>query len=175
MISYETAQVIIKQKALEGALPSECVSVENAMGRFLSQAIFSPINSPPFDNSAMDGFAVLAAATATASEKNPLSFSILGSIAAGDHFNQTKTQNSDLPFAIEIMTGAQIPHHLNVNAVIKIEQIRQINTKKIIIRSPVLQGENIRTAGEDIQKNEQLMPQGTFLGPERRNCFCTSF
>lgn len=166
MIAYETAQLIIKQKALERSLPTEYVPVEKSMGRVTSEAICSPKNSPPFDNSAMDGFAISSALTAAASEKNPLFFSILASIAAGESIGKTIKSNSDLPFAVEIMTGAPIPRHLHVNAVIKMEEVEQIEGQKIILRRPVLAEENIRLAGGDIQKSECLLTHGIFLGPE---------
>ncbi len=166
MISYETAQAIIKQKASGRFLDTEWVDVENSVGRVTAQKVYSRKDSPPFDNSAMDGFAVSSDLTTRASETNPLTFFILGSLAAGEHSRHLQATNSDLPVAVEIMTGAPIPRHLHLNAVIKMEEIEKIGGQKIIIKRSLLPEENIRSAGADIAQGEFLVAKGIFLGPE---------
>ncbi len=82
MISADEAQQSILQYARP--LGSEEVSLGKALHRYLARPVVAPIDLPPFDNSAMDGFAVRSGDTQSASEISPVSLEVIGTIAAGD-------------------------------------------------------------------------------------------
>src|SRR5690242_8638548 len=86
-------------------LPAECVSPADADGRILASDIVSPLNLPPFANSAMDGYALHAADTAHASAEAPVRLPVSATIAAGAHTTEPLRPGQ----AAKIMTGAPIP------------------------------------------------------------------
>ena len=81
MISIEEARALILAEAKP--LPSESRALSDVLGAVLAQTILAPHDVPPFDNSAMDGFAVLAADTRAATPDSPVELSVGETIAAG--------------------------------------------------------------------------------------------
>ena len=81
MISLEAA--LERMSAVVASLPAEAVSLNLAAGRWLSEDAFSGIDLPPFDNSAMDGYAVAAAELAAAASDQPANRQCAGETAAG--------------------------------------------------------------------------------------------
>ena len=132
------------------------VLLEQAVGHVLSESLKSPIAIPPFDNSAMDGFAV------RARETNPKR-RILGTIPAGKAvpIDESSEENA----AWEIMTGAPLPK--GFDAVIRVEETSlQSGPEKVVAlaRSPY-EGENIRRSGEDFRVGDGVVTAGTVLMP----------
>lgn len=168
MINYELALNSIKMAA--HPLPSERVPLLSALGRIASEEVLSPAMSPPFDNSAMDGFALNAAETTLASPESPIFFNIKEIVAAG--------QVS--PFfgkgtAIKIMTGALLPK--GYNAVLKVENaqvIEEHNGSTLCITSPINPGENSRCCGEDIQYQDRLIRKGDYINANRLMTLATA-
>lgn len=150
MISYSSALDIIEKAA--HPLTTEIVPLLKAYGRVASEDIVSPMMSPPFDNSAMDGFALHAAETALASTQNPLYFSVAEVVAAGQHSTYFGEKT-----AIKIMTGAPLP--AGYNAVLTVEEAVFVEGK-LCITTPFSSGKNIRYAGEDIQHHDVLLKAG---------------
>jgi molybdopterin molybdotransferase len=110
MISYNEA-LEITQKAFKSlGLQTEYVDLLDATNRILAEDIYSDINLPPFDNSAMDGIAV---------KLNPdiRKWKIIGEIPAGKYQNYTLDENS----AVTIMTGSMLPP--GSDTVIRVEDI----------------------------------------------------
>lgn len=163
MISYDEA--LLEVEKLPGSiLPAISVPVKEAVGYIAAEEIVSPLPNPPFRNSAMDGFAVLAANTEKASDENPLRLAVSGSIAAGDN---PESDFSTIT-AVEIMTGAIVPK--DFDAVIKIEdvELEKNSTDKpsaIIISKKARTGDNIRDVGTDIKKGEIILSAGTRIDP----------
>ena len=81
MISLEAALERILPAV--NPLPKETIPLISAAGRWLAEDVYSPIELPPFDNSAMDGYAVAAAEVAGASSDNPVNLRCVGETAAG--------------------------------------------------------------------------------------------
>ncbi|KFX18514.1 molybdopterin molybdotransferase MoeA [Pectobacterium parvum] len=131
---------------------TERVSLFNAAGRITAHAITSPINVPPFANSAMDGYAVRCA-DLSASTALPLA----GKAFAGAPF----TGEWPAGTCIRIMTGAPIP--AGADAVIMQEQA-DVSEDGIRFPHEVKPGQNIRLAGEDIQAGASVLPAGCKLG-----------
>lgn len=157
MISYPSALDIIEKAVFQ--LTAETVPLLSATGRVASEDIVSPMMSPPFDNSAMDGFALNAEETALASPENPLYFSVAEVVAAGQHsaYFGEKT-------AIKIMTGAPLP--AGYNAVLIVEEaqlVEENNASMLCITKPMMSGKNVRYSGEDIQCNDLLLKSGDYI------------
>ncbi|MDC9589021.1 molybdopterin molybdotransferase MoeA [Xenorhabdus sp. XENO-10] len=130
---------------------TETINLTESTGRITATDIISPINVPPFDNSAMDGYAVR---LADLNENQILP--VAGKVLAGVPFQgEWPTGN-----CIRIMTGAPIPS--GADAVVMQEQT-EVTETGVFFSHPVKQGQNIRTIGEDITQNAVVLPQGTKL------------
>ncbi|GAA3883911.1 molybdopterin molybdotransferase MoeA [Gibbsiella dentisursi] len=154
-----TSGLLSLEQALQNMLPqisplqeTETLPLAAAVGRITAQPVISPINVPPFANSAMDGYAVrLHELHAQA----PLS--VAGKAFAGAPFNAPWPANS----CVRIMTGAPIP--AGTEAVIMQEQA-EISDAGVRFTGQAVAGQNIRLAGEDIQQGAQVLPAGVKLG-----------
>ncbi len=132
------------------------VNFEHALGCVLAENIIADEHIPPFDNSAMDGFAVYADDTTDES----LMLRIVEDIPAG--YVSTKVlQRGE---AMSIMTGAPIPS--GCDSVIQVEWIERIDTEHIQPTRSVNRGHNIRKAGKDAQKGTVVLPTGTLIRPQ---------
>lgn len=151
-------------------LESERIPILEALGRILSEAIVSETKIPPFDNSAMDGYAVRAADVAGATPEAPVVLRVAGSVAAGyvaDHPLEHGT-------ALRIMTGAPLP--TGADAIVPFEDTSDVDRSKaarlaapadqIDIRVPVDPRAHVRPAGEDVRENEQVMAPGRLIRPQ---------
>ncbi|EKF86861.1 gephyrin-like molybdotransferase Glp [Methanobacterium formicicum] len=136
----------------------EEISLEEAYQRVNAQEIISTLNSPPFDRSAMDGYALLAEDSFGHSETNPFQLKVMDRIGAG--------QKSDLKLkpgeAIKISTGAPIPS--GANAVV-MEEFTHEEGDIIHVETSLTPGENVSPAGEDFNKGDTVLEKGKLLGP----------
>lgn len=174
MIPYNEAQTRILDLASHFTLETELVSLEDADGRICSEDVFSPECVPSFDNSAMDGFALCSHDTQNSSPLSPLELQVSSMIAAGDEPPPQSHQNrqaQDLAKgrAIEIMTGAPMPEHFD--AVIKVEDTQPVvgpgdGSSRILIRSFVPVGNNIRKKGQDYQVGQLVLAKGVQIRPD---------
>ncbi|AOM40746.1 molybdopterin molybdotransferase MoeA [Xenorhabdus hominickii] len=153
-----TSGLISLEQALEKLLAqtaplivTETINLTESAGRITATDIISPINVPPFDNSAMDGYAIR---LADLNENETLP--VAGKALAGTAFQGEWPTDS----CIRIMTGAPIPS--GADAVVMQEQV-EITEIGARFTSPVKQGQNIRTIGEDIPQNSIVLPKGTKL------------
>ena len=135
-------------------LPAVDLPLGDALGLTLAADITSPWNLPPFDNSAMDGFALRAADTADATPDRPATLRVTGTVAAG-HASDRAVGPGE---AIRIMTGAPIPD--GCDAVERVERITDLEDGRIALEAPVTRGENIRPAGEDVRAGETIFAAG---------------
>jgi molybdopterin molybdotransferase len=151
-------------------LPRERVSILDALGRVLVEEITSEINIPPFDNSAMDGYAVRAEDVAEARPGSPVSLAVIGSVAAGSVAGEDLNPGT----AIRIMTGAPLPQ--GADAVVPYEDTSDFDrpkeerlsapAKQIEVREAVQQRDHVRSAGEDIRQGELVMAPGRVIRPQ---------
>lgn len=138
------------------------VPIEESYGRFLGKDIIADHHVPPFDRSPYDGFAIRSIDTQNASRKNPVFLEQIGTIGAGDIFQETVGPMQ----AVKIMTGAQIPD--GCDAVIMLEMVRVIerNGRTMVeIKRTMNIGENISVTGEDTKKGTVLVTKGTYINP----------
>lgn len=156
MIEVEEAKRLVLESGQKLA-PAECALMDS-LGLVLAEDVVSELDIPPFDNSAMDGFALLASDTVAATESVPAVLRITETVQAGKVPRQTVIPGT----AVKIMTGAPVPS--GADAVIQVEQTRETDGKVHILR-PVKPGENIRRAGEDLTKGTVALAAGTLIRP----------
>ena len=134
----------------------EEISIHEAHKRVLAEDIIAFHDSPPFDKSAMDGFALIAEDTFGASNSVPKEFKIIDRIGAGD-FSDKKVNSNE---AIVIATGAPIPE--GANAVL-MKEYTTSDGDDLTIYSQVTPGENISPKSEDIEKGQKILDKNTFI------------
>ena len=161
-ISTEEARTIVLQAV--STLPAERVPLLEALGRVLAEDVTSDIDIAPFDNSAMDGFAVRAADLAGASTRSPVALRVVDHIAAGGVGTVPVTQGT----ASRIMTGAPIPE--GADAVVMVEFTKvdsgDGSTGSVVSfeREPKVE-DHIRRAGEDVRAGEVVVAAGEIVRP----------
>jgi molybdopterin molybdotransferase len=168
LISVEDA--LSKILAHVRPLEAEYVPLLKVLGRVLAQEIISDIEIPPFDNSAMDGYAVRAADIAAATPEAPVRLEVIGSVAAG-YVADTRLHPG---MAVRIMTGAPLPE--GADAIVPYEDTSDFDrpkeerlvhpTTEVEIRQPVQPGDHVRPAGEDIRRGERVLAPGRVLRPQ---------
>ncbi|WP_461863066.1 molybdopterin molybdotransferase MoeA [Thermococcus sp.] len=144
---------------LEELRELEEVSLSDALGRVLGEDIVSPIDSPPFDRSAVDGYALRAEDTFQAREYNPVELKIVDEIAAGEE----STARVEPGTAVKLLTGAKMPE--GANAVLMQEMAEREDSIIKVLR-PVAPGQNVAFAGEDVKKGETVLRKGQILRPQ---------
>jgi len=163
MIQYKEAIDIIKKISLK--LSSEKISILNSVNRICDSDVRSPSVNPLHNNTAFDGFAVIAKETKQTSIKKPKKFKIMKTIAAGDAPKIKKYFKNSV---IEIMTGGLIPKPFD--SVLAIEKAKYFPTKgkptHIIINKRVKKFSFIRFAGEDYQLNDLVIKKGEVIQPK---------
>ncbi|MDO8329037.1 MAG: molybdopterin molybdotransferase MoeA [Fluviicoccus sp.] len=132
----------------------ERVSLVQALNRVLAVDILAPVDVPPRDNSAMDGYAVHTDSLGSI----PLTLAISQRIPAGVNPEPLRPGT-----AARIFTGAVIPE--GVNAVVMQENCCQATPDSVQIRQAFKAGENIRLIGQDIRTGTRILQQGERLGP----------
>jgi molybdopterin molybdotransferase len=144
-------------------LAEEEKPVLDCLGQVLAEEIYSDINVPPLDNTAMDGYAVRAGDTGGANEKSPRLLRVIDTVAAGyisDHEVVSGT-------AIRIMTGAPIPK--GADSVVRFEDTDEARragpSAEISILKEAKVGLNIRRAGEDIARGSKVLSRGGTIRP----------
>jgi molybdopterin molybdotransferase len=135
-------------------LPAEHVPLLQGLGRAAAEDVVSPERVPPFDNSAMDGFAVRAAELSAGRRR----FAIAVALPAGT----TATAPVPPGAAAKIMTGAPLPD--GVDTVVPVELTVQ-EGEVVVVTEPVPAGANVRRAAEDVAVGDVLLRRGSRLGP----------
>jgi len=136
----------------------EKVSLDQALGRVMAEDVVSRINNPPLDNSAMDGYAVIAGDIQSATPENPVKLEMVEEIAAGYTAKGTLKPGQTM----RIMTGAPIPP--GADAVLMQEDTQKDGDSILCLDRADVE-ENIRRAGEDIKIGESVLKKGTTLSP----------
>lgn len=153
-VSEAVARILAEVKTL-GA---EEIALGEAGDRILAESLTAREDSPPFDNSAMDGYAVRAGDLANAGGGNPVALPVQERIAAGAE----KAQALRAGHAARIMTGAPLPD--GADAVVMQELTRRENGRVTFARS-VEPGESVRRKGEDVRAGDKLLDAGALLRP----------
>ncbi len=137
------------------------------LGQVLAEDVYSTIDIPPLDNSAMDGYALRAEDTGGANESSPRYMPVVGELAAG----ALPTKEVGPGTAIRIMTGAPLPQGADV--VVRFEDTDEVNRRscggdlaQIGILCQAQKGLNIRRRGEDIARGDLVLNEGAVLRPQ---------
>ena len=161
MISVDEAL----EKVLEhiDVLEAEESPVLGCLGQVLAEDIFSSINIPPLDNSAMDGYAVRSADTRGASRKSPRFLRVIDTATAGFICPSEVKPGT----AIRIMTGAPIPR--GADCVVRFEDTDESEHQGTPVETGILRevvpGSDIRLGGEDITAGSLVLNRGTVIRP----------
>jgi len=151
-------EAIEKGKKVKPKIRVRSVPVEEALGLYASQDIHSPKDFPPYDRSAVDGFAVSANDTISSSRLNPSIFKIVGDIAASSS-SLTSLQRGE---AARINTGGPIPE--GADSVVMKEDAEDDGTS-VRIFSPVRKFQNVSRRGEDLKMGMTILKKGTRVNP----------
>lgn len=157
MISFDEAQKIVWDTAHAHKIGIESVPVASIDGRICAENIEAPLSIQPFDNSAMDGFAVRLSDLAGAAEDSPVALRKTAVIAAGDAPPEVAIKSGE---CTHIMTGAPVPP--GAEAVVPVELVKQ-DGEQITFEAQPKESANIRRAGEDFKKGDQLLKVGDHL------------
>lgn len=158
MLNATEAKTLILAEA--EPLSTEVINLRKALHRVLAKDITADINLPPFDNSAMDGYAVRSSDVKRASNRHAALLAVAGEASAGNIFGR-KISNGE---AVRIMTGGKIPD--GADAVIPVEEVSS-EGNSVMIRRPIRKGEHIRRSGDDIAQGEKVLGAGEMLTPAR--------
>lgn len=126
----------------------------DSLSRVLACDMVAPADSPPFDRSPVDGYALRAEDIKNASKENPVVLEVVEEVTAGDHPQKEILSGQ----AARIMTGAPIPKGADCNIY---QEQTDYGYEQVKIFKPVKAFENYCYAGEDYRKSEKLIEQGT--------------
>lgn len=162
-----TVSVIEAQQAISSLIKpiesQEVIQIQHALGRVLAHDLISPIDVPPHDNSAMDGYALrgidLLQANTEQNSDALLPLTIIGSALAGAPVFNSEITNKQ---CVRIMTGAVMP--AGCDTVIPQELVRHLNADTILLDPRQIKpGDNRRLSGEDLKKGHAVLYQGRIL------------
>ncbi len=140
---------------------TEIVAVEETCGRVLGESARATVALPPFDNSAMDGYAVRAADTAAASSAHPVRLRVVGKIAAGNVFSGELAPHQ----CVRLFTGSPLPRGADAVVMQEATRLEPQHREEVSVLEPVKPWENVRLQGEDIKAGSELAATGTVLSP----------
>ena len=151
----EALEIILSKIHFKGI---EKVPIDQALGRVLCEDIIARRPNPPLDNSAMDGYALIASDIQSATSESPVELIISDEIAAGS----LGSIDVKPGHASRIMTGAPIPS--GADAVLMQEDTEK-KGDRILVNDKADVGENIRLAGEDVESGEVVISKGCVIEP----------
>ena len=152
----EAQRIVLESTPILGL---EKISILDALGRVLGEDIVAERDNPPWDNSAMDGFAVRwdDIKQQHAIQKT-VTLTVIEDVAAG----KMPSKSVGARQAIRIMTGAPLPK--GADTVLKVEDTEH-TPDSVRVFKPEQQGANVRSQGEDVKKGERIIGKGTRIRP----------
>lgn len=156
MVTPEEAREIVLGRV--NSLPVSEVDILDSLGYVLAEEVVSNIDLPSFNNSAMDGYAVLVQDTRGASSENPIGLKVVDSIPAGTVSKKVVRSGT----VMEIMTGAQVPE--GADAVVQVEDTK-IQGETVYILREARVNQNIRPIGESVNNGETVLKAGCLIRP----------
>lgn len=156
MISFEEALKLVEENV--STLGKTEVALREMAGCYLAEDVVATMNSPQFDNSAVDGYGVKASDLSNASEASPKQLKLVSAIAAGS----PKDLQISAGETVKIFTGARVP--TSCEAVVMREYCREENGS-VLIACGAQSGENIRRAGDEYKIGETVISAGIKANP----------
>lgn len=161
MVSFEKAFQLIDEVAKP--LSIETVKTTQIRNRILAEDVLSPISIPPFDNSAMDGYAISSCDLVGASIDSPIQLKLAGLTAAGDEPSEVEHPHKT---AWKIMTGAPVP--AGYNAIIPVENTKLSNDGNTVsCFSEAVVNAHIRASGEDFIQGDLVLKKQTQINANK--------
>lgn len=145
-----------RMAALVAPLPATTVPLGEAVGSVLAETVVSGLDLPPFDNSAMDGYALRSADTEAATEETLLRIPVEGEVAAGGFRREPLAPGT----STRIMTGAPMPP--GADSVLQLEH-GLYRDGFVEVRAAVPNGRHVRRRGEDVREGQVLFEPGVRL------------
>jgi len=139
-------------------MPQRRVPLESAAGFVLAEPVVARHDSPPFDTSAVDGFAVYGEDVAAASKTHPVRLRLAGTAPAGEPAGKRLRRGT----AVKILTGGCVPR--GAEAIVMQEDCREEKETVIVRRSAGL-GDHIRPRGGEFRKGQTVLPPGLPITP----------
>ncbi|MET7995111.1 gephyrin-like molybdotransferase Glp [Amycolatopsis sp. NPDC005232] len=155
MISVDAYRETVTE--LLGRTPVTTLPLAEAAGFVLAEDVHAGVSLPPFDNSAMDGYAVRAADVAGASAESPVTLPMADDIPAG----RVDVATLEPGTAHRIMTGAPLPP--GADAIVMVEDTDG-GTVDVRISKAASSGDHVRRTGEDVERGVVALRAGTVLG-----------
>lgn len=155
----EEARRIFYEVLPSASLPSELVPIRGALNRILAEDVRADMSVPPFEKSAMDGYAVVAEDTFGSSQTNPSLLKLTGESKIGELPRIVLKRGETAAIA----TGAPLPQ--GADAVVMVEDAKRLDTGDVEIYSPVAPGENVARIGEDVKQGTVVLDTGRKLKP----------
>ena len=156
-LRFDEARVIIEQVAHDQRLPIDRIALSRAHGRVLAQDVVASMALPPFDNSAMDGFALRHADLVQTSQTG---LRLVGEQFAGRALGLSIGAGE----CVRITTGAPLPSGADTVA---IKESVRVDGARIVIQGDLLAGAHIRRAGGDVHVGDHVLTKGCTLTPPR--------
>jgi molybdopterin molybdotransferase len=148
---------LVSERHTTVAAPGETVSLAQACGRILAEAIVAPFDVPSFDRSQVDGLAVRAADTFGASEALPAILNWAGEVAMG----QVATQPLAAGACFGVATGGMLPP--GADAMVMIEDVEQIDDETRLVTRSVAPGSHVTRRGDDTRTGQVVLSAGRCL------------
>jgi len=157
MVDADAALSIVLESA--PSTGTEKVQLMDTLGRTCARNILADVDLPSFDNSAMDGYALLSSDVKAALQNTPVTLAVIGESSAGNPFNGAVGPGE----SVRIMTGAMVPR--GADSVVPLESVRRLSEDKIecVAANPVKM--HIRARGEDIKEGEIVLRDGEVIRP----------
>lgn len=155
-LSFDEAVAVLREVASRHRLDAESVSLSRAHGRVLAQDVHAPLPLPPFDNSAMDGFALRHADLHGESTTLTLAGEQFAGRAHELHVGEGE--------CVRITTGAPMPAGADT---VVIKENVQVDGARVTVPGQTAQGANVRLRGEDVAQGDCVLHAGQVLTPAR--------
>src|SRR4051794_15804293 len=146
---------------IEIHLRKEFVYVFNCKGRVLFEDVISDLNVPKYHSSHMDGYAIRSIDTINASSSRPISLKISNNASI---LGKYTTNDLEPKEAFRIQTGGYLPN--KSDAIVPIEEVKQINESTINIFFPIKKGNFVYQAGSEIKRGQKIFSKGKILGAQ---------
>jgi molybdenum cofactor synthesis domain-containing protein len=159
-VPLDEARQIIEETIVPLDL-EERVAVEGASGRVVSRDVVAPLDVPPFDRAAMDGYAVAAQDTFGAGKFEPRILRSIEKVFTG----QVPTRRLGPGECAEIATGAPMPE--GADAVVMVEETERDGPETVRIYTPVYPRQHVGRRGADLQQGQTVLKRGDVLNPSR--------
>ncbi len=157
LVTFQKAVELVRAN-MQPIMETQSISIDEAAGRIVSEDIFSPMNTPPFNRATMDGYAVRSADIAGCSSDNPATLKISGESFIGNEPPALEEEKT----CIRISTGSIVPP--GADSVVPVEATSEAGVF-VSVKNATIRGENIAEAGSDMAEGSMVLWKGREIQP----------